>query len=70
MIWPKNSLPEAARGIGGELGGTDTAVFYVAVVFAVTINYTRQPADDPTLPDVVVEIEEGGRVSTRTPNRR
>lgn len=62
VIWPKNRLPESLRAeLEVELGADGILQFFMLLLsLPLTINYTRQPADDPTQPDVVVEIEEGG----------
>ena len=62
VIWPKNRLPESLRAeLEEELGADGVLQFFMLLLsLPLTINYTRQPADDPTQPDVVVEIEEGG----------
>ena len=59
VIWPKNRLPESLRAeLEVELGADGILQFFMLLLsLPLTINYTRQPADDPTLPDVVVEIE-------------
>ena len=59
VIWPKNRLPESLRAeLEEELGADGVLQFFMLLLsLPLTINYTRQPADDPTQPDVVVEIE-------------
>ena len=59
VIWPKNRLPESLRAeLDVELGADGVLQFFMLLLsLPLTINYTRQPADDPTQPDVVVEIE-------------
>jgi len=56
---PKNRLPESLRAeLEEELGADGVLQFFMLLLsLPLTINYTRQPADDPTQPDVVVEIE-------------
>ena len=62
VIWPKNRLPESLRAeLEVELGADGILQFFMLLLsLPLTINYTRRPADDPTLPDVVEVIEEGG----------